>query len=213
MTQTQLVTLTSITEENGAESSGESDQASDSVTKFVNAVSDLELSMQQLNSTNDMLNLEIDGEKYTSTEQSFQSVVHCPDGQGRNTYFCVYCSPGTYSSSGSCILCNKGSYQDESGQKSCKPCPYGWSTQYIGSQSQQECSENVMDKGNPSYPEEDENKTLVIIISGVVCIGLIIVLIGTGIGIYRYRKCKRQTISDDSMKRGNWIPLSTDTAK
>lgn len=52
----------------------------------------------------------------------------------------VYCSPGTYASSGSCILCNKGSYQDESGQKSCKPCPYGWSTQYIGSQSQQECS-------------------------------------------------------------------------
>lgn len=65
--------------------------ASDSVTKFVNAVSDLELSMQQLNSTNDMLNLEIDGEKYTSTEQSFQSVVHCPDGQGRNTYFCGEC--------------------------------------------------------------------------------------------------------------------------
>lgn len=23
----------------------------------------------------------------------------------------------------------------------------------------------------------------------------------------------RETISDDSMKRGNWIPLSTDTAK
>lgn len=23
----------------------------------------------------------------------------------------------------------------------------------------------------------------------------------------------RQTISDDSMKRGNWIPLSTDTVK
>lgn len=66
---------------------------SDSVTKFVNAVSDLELSMQQLNSTNDMLNLEIDGEKYynTSSGQSFQSVVHCPDGKGRNTYFCREC--------------------------------------------------------------------------------------------------------------------------
>lgn len=212
LTQNQLVTLTSITVGNGAESSGESDQVSDTVTKFVNAVSDLELSMQQLNSTNDILNMEIDGKKYTSTGQSFLSVVHCPDGQGRNTYFCVYCSPGTYSSSGSCLLCNKGSYQDESGQKSCKPCPYGWSTQYIGSQSQQECSENVMEKGNPSYPEEDESKTLVIIIS-VVCIGLIIVLLGTGIGIYRYRKYKRQTISEDSMKKGNWIPLSRDTAK
>lgn len=213
LTQNQLVTLTSITVENGAEGSGESDKASDSVTNFVNAVSDLELSMQQLNSTNDMLNLEIDGKRYTSTGKTFQSVVNCPDGQGRNTYFCVYCSPGTYSSSGSCILCNKGSYQDESGQTSCKPCPYGWSTQYIGSQSQQECSENVMEKSNPSYPEEDENKTLVIIISGAVCIGVIIVLLGTGFGINRYRKYKRQTLSDDSMKKGNWIPLNTDTGK
>lgn len=213
LTQNQLVTLTSITVENGAEGSGESDKASDSVTNFVNAVSDLELSMQQLNSTNDMLNLEIDGKRYTSTGKSFQSVVNCPDGQGRNTYFCVYCSPGTYSSSGSCILCNKGSYQDESGQTSCKPCPYGWSTQYIGSQSQQECSENVMEKSNPSYPEEDENKTLVIIISCAVCIGFIIVLLGTCFGINRYRKYKRQTLSDDSMKKGNWIPLNTDTGK
>lgn len=64
---------------------------SDTVTKFVNAVSDLELSMQQLNSTNDILNMEIDGKKYTSTGQSFLSVVHCPDGQGRNTYFCGEC--------------------------------------------------------------------------------------------------------------------------
>lgn len=213
LTQNQLVTLTSITVENGAEGSGESDKASDSVTNFVNAVSDLELSMQQLNSTNDMLNLEIDGKRYTSTGKTFQSVVNCPDGQGRNTYFCVYCSPGTYSSSGSCILCNKGSYQDESGQTSCKPCPYGWSTQYIGSQSQQECSENVMEKSNPSYPEEDENKTLVIIISCAVCIGFIIVLLGTCFGINRYRKYKRQTLSDDSMKKGNWIPLNTDTGK
>lgn len=212
-TQTQLVTITLISVKNSAGSSGESDQASDSVTKFLNAVSDLALSMQQLNSTNDMLNLEIDGERYTSTGQSFQTVVNCLDGQGRNTYFCVYCSPGTYSSSGSCILCNKGSYQDESGQMSCKPCPYGWSTQYIGSQSQQECSENVMEKSDPSYPEEDENKTLIIIISGAVCIGVIIVLLGTGFGINRYRKYKRQTLSDDSMKKGNWIPLSTDTAK
>lgn len=65
--------------------------ASDSVTNFVNAVSDLELSMQQLNSTNDMLNLEIDGKRYTSTGKAFQSVVNCPDGQGRNTYFCGEC--------------------------------------------------------------------------------------------------------------------------
>lgn len=65
--------------------------ASDSVTKFLNAVSDLALSMQQLNSTNDMLNLEIDGERYTSTGQSFQTVVNCLDGQGRNTYFCGEC--------------------------------------------------------------------------------------------------------------------------
>lgn len=213
LTQNQLITLTSIIFKNVAESRGESDEASDPVAAFANAVSDLELSMQQLNSTNDMLNLEIDGRKYTSTGHSIQSVVHCLDGQGRNTYFCVYCSPGTYSSSGRCILCNKGSYQDESRQRSCKPCPYGWSTKYIGSQSQQECSEYVMEKSNPSYPEEDGNKTLVIMIIIAVCIGFIIVLLGTGIGIHRHRKYKRETISDDSMKRGNWIPLSTDTAK
>lgn len=58
-----------------------------------------------------------------------------------NLYFSADCPSGTHSSSsGKCVLCNKGNYQDETGQTSCKSCPYGKTTAFVGSQSQLDCS-------------------------------------------------------------------------
>lgn len=55
-------------------------------------------------------------------------------------YFAVECPFGTYWSGGFCVMCPKGYFQDTSRQLSCKTCPVGYSTQFIASRNESECT-------------------------------------------------------------------------
>lgn len=55
-------------------------------------------------------------------------------------YITVDCPVGTYSTSGNCNLCAKGTYQDEIGQITCKSCPTGITTKFLGSQDASSCT-------------------------------------------------------------------------
>lgn len=80
--------------------------------------------------------------KYHSNSSKFENIVFVFFFKLNNlSIFTADCPSGTHSSSsGKCVLCNKGNYQDESGQTSCKSCPYGKTTAFVGSQSQLDCS-------------------------------------------------------------------------
>ncbi|KAH3713144.1 hypothetical protein DPMN_072929 [Dreissena polymorpha] len=58
---------------------------------------------------------------------------------------CVSCPSGTYYDSGTlnrkpdCVLCGKSFFQDETGQSTCKRCPEGTTTVYLGAEYLFEC--------------------------------------------------------------------------
>jgi hypothetical protein len=52
------------------------------------AVSELELSVQQLNSSRDKLNLNVNGTTFIFTGQKTDAVIHCPSGQERVLFLC-----------------------------------------------------------------------------------------------------------------------------
>lgn len=56
--------------------------------KYIIALSELELSVQQLNGTDDMLKIVIDGNIFAPTGQTTASIVRCPNGQGRMMFLC-----------------------------------------------------------------------------------------------------------------------------
>nr|XP_022289245.1 sushi, von Willebrand factor type A, EGF and pentraxin domain-containing protein 1-like isoform X2 [Crassostrea virginica] len=186
----QHVTLTSKNNEKfDIGKIAETQQASEVAKRFIIGLSELELSVQQLNSSNTVLTIEINGHTFTPTELSTTSMVNCPSGQGRITFLCADCPYGTHSSSGKCIQCSKGTYQDESGQTACKQCPVGRTTKYFGSQTQLDCTETSDNRNNPSREIHDENRTLIIGVT-TVCVILAMGLV-ISLGIFSYKKCVR----------------------
>lgn len=209
--QTQHVTLTTATAEKfDIESLTKSNQTNAAAKKYIIGISELEISVQQLNGTDDILRIVIDGNIFTPTGQTTTSIVRCPNGQGRMMFLCADCPSGTHSSSsGKCVLCNKGNYQDEPGQTSCKSCPYGKTTVFVGSQSQLDCSENNVYGNKESHlptGKNGEHGTLIITattISVVLLLGMIISL-----GIFAYKKIERQRFRKNSQRIGSWASLS-----
>ncbi|XP_056008481.1 uncharacterized protein LOC125664654 [Ostrea edulis] len=199
-TQSHHVTLTSaVSEKIDVKNIAKTQKPTDAAKKFMLGVSELEFSVQQLNSSSDMLNLNVNGTIFISTGQITKSVIHCPSGQGRVLFFCANCPPGTHSSSGECVLCNIGTYQDEAGQTECKGCPHGMTTKYVGSQDQIDCAvkgEDSSERRNLSRESADENKTLIIIITTIsvlICLGLVIGF--TIFGYKKYLRLRRRRIS------------------
>lgn len=209
--QTQHVTLTTPTAEKfDIESLTKSNQTNAAARKYIIGISELEISVQQLNGTDDILKIVIDGNIFTPTGQTTTSIVRCPNGQGRMMFLCADCPSGTHSlSSGKCVLCNIGNYQDEPGQTSCKSCPYGKTTAFVGSQSQLDCSENYVNGNKESHlptGKNGEHETLIITattISVVLLLGMIISL-----GIFAYKKINRQRFRENSRRIGSWTSLS-----
>ena len=66
-------------------------KASEVAKRFIIGLSELELSVQQLNSSNTVLTIEINGHAFTPTELSTTSIVNCASGQGRITFLCGKC--------------------------------------------------------------------------------------------------------------------------
>lgn len=56
--------------------------------KYIIGISELEISVQQLNGTDDILTIVIDGNIFTPTGQTTTSIVRCPNGQGRMMFLC-----------------------------------------------------------------------------------------------------------------------------
>ncbi|XP_061173454.1 sushi, von Willebrand factor type A, EGF and pentraxin domain-containing protein 1-like [Saccostrea echinata] len=121
----------------------ESNNASRNLQELLFALSELEASASQINSSHSILSFELNGVQYTSEAVSTDSVVECSPGQGRQEAFCIDCPFGTYSFSNNCPLCPLGSYQDEEAQIYCKPCPLGMKTTAEGSQNISECSVTI----------------------------------------------------------------------
>lgn len=192
-TQFQEVTITTrIGEQIDVQNIAQTQQTNDATKKYIIGVSELEYSLQQLNASDDMLNLEIDGKIYISTGKTTKSTIHCPDGQGRVLFFCADCPQGTHSSPGKCILCNVGTYQDEAGQTTCKQCPMGTTTKFVGSQSQLDCivKEKASEKEHSSQESHDGNLTTIIIIATTLSL-LIFCGISIGVAIYGYKRYQR----------------------
>ena len=57
--------------------------------------------------------------------------------------FIAACPTGTYWDDGLCILCPIGTYQDETGQQECTSCPAGYTTLYMASRNQTDCSGKI----------------------------------------------------------------------
>lgn len=208
--QTQHVTLTTATAEKfDIESLAQSNQTNVAAKKYIIGLSELEFSVQQLNGTDDILKIVIDGNIFTPTGQTTTSIVRCPNGQGRMMFLCADCPSGTHSSSsGKCVLCNKGNYQDEPGQTSCKSCPYGKTTAFVGSQSQLDCSETLgIENKERHQPTENggKNGTLIAVttISVVLLLGMMITL-----GIFAYKKITRKRFKENAQRIGSWASLS-----
>ena len=53
------------------------------------------------------------------------------------------CPTGTYWDDGLCILCPIGTYQDETGKQECTSCPGGYTTLYVASRNQTDCSGKI----------------------------------------------------------------------
>ena len=62
--------------------------ANDAAKRYLIGLAELELSAQQLNSSNDELIIKMDGDTLTPTGKATSSVVKCPEGQGRYMYLC-----------------------------------------------------------------------------------------------------------------------------
>lgn len=209
--QTQHITLTTATAEKfDIESLIKWNQTNVAAKKYIIGISELEISVQQLNGTDDILTIVIDGNIFTPTGQTTTSIVRCPNGQGRMMFLCADCPSGTHSSSsGKCVLCNKGNYQDESGQTSCKSCPYGKTTAFVGSQSQLDCSENHVNGNKESHlstVKNGEHQTLIITATTI----SVVLLIGmtSALGIFACKKINRQRYRENSQRIGSWASLS-----
>ncbi|XP_052093571.1 uncharacterized protein LOC127729739 [Mytilus californianus] len=102
---------------------------------------DMKESIDQLNGT-DILTIDVNGNLYTTdiSTLSFTTNISCPEGTVNEELLCVECPFGTYWSSGFCVMCPKGYFQDISKQLSCKTCPVGYSTQFIASRNESECT-------------------------------------------------------------------------
>ena len=57
--------------------------------------------------------------------------------------FIAACPTGTYWDDVLCILCPIGTYQDEVGQQECTSCPGGYTTLYMASRNQTDCSGKI----------------------------------------------------------------------
>ncbi|XP_062570057.1 uncharacterized protein LOC134232121 [Saccostrea cucullata] len=208
-TQSQEVTLTTpIGEKIDVQNIAQTQQTNDAAKKYIISVSELEYSVQQLNTSNDMLNLIVDGKIYIATGKTTRSTIHCPDGQGRVLFFCADCPQGTHSSSGKCILCNLGTYQDEAGQTTCKQCPLGTTTNYVGSQSQLDCivKKKSTEKKKSSQHNHDGSQTLIIIATTLSL--LIFCGFSIGVGIYGYKRYQRYRLRNNQKMNGSWASLS-----
>nr|XP_022288701.1 sushi, von Willebrand factor type A, EGF and pentraxin domain-containing protein 1-like isoform X2 [Crassostrea virginica] len=187
--QSQQITLTTITAEKiDIQSIAETMKTNEAAKRYLIGLAELELSAQQLNSSNDELIIKMDGDTFTPTGKATSSVVKCPEGQGRYMYLCADCPSGTHSSAGECILCLKGTYQEENGQSTCKQCPKGQTTKYEGSQSPSDCIETSIKKYSPSSETDYESKTQIIVLAVSVMVSLGFVMIT---GIVVYKKCIR----------------------
>ncbi|XP_055998061.1 thyroglobulin-like [Ostrea edulis] len=190
-----------VSEKVDVENIAKTQKKNDAFTKYVLGVSELEFSVQQLNSPGDILNLNVNGTIFISTGQITEAVIHCPSGEGRVLFYCAKCPSGTHSSSGKCILCSIGTYQDEAGQTGCKRCPLGMTTKYVGSQDQVDCFVEAADSvdRNSSQGNAAESKTL-IITTIVVCLLLFLGVV-TGVTIFRYKRlmCTHAPLTRESL--------------
>lgn len=75
-----------------------------------------------------------------ATESLFGS-LNCPHNGLQVSYVCAGCPAGSYLKNGGkeCAQCPYGTYQDETGKTTCKACPSGTTTKYVGSTSQDTC--------------------------------------------------------------------------
>ncbi|XP_069124614.1 uncharacterized protein [Argopecten irradians] len=138
---------------------------SPAMLKLLQAVTDLERSVQQLNTSQDILQFNVDGRTYNVLTVISTSSVGCNKGKVRLGAVCIDCSLGTYGSGrDTCLPCPYGEYQDQSGAETCKICPKGLSTAFIGSSAQSDCSVAVPWEDEPTSEDDDHDRSLGVII-------------------------------------------------
>ncbi|VDH93558.1 CUB and sushi domain-containing protein, partial [Mytilus galloprovincialis] len=166
---------------------------------LIQGYTDMKESIDQLNGT-DILTIDVNGNLYTAEISTllFTTNISCPEGTVNDELLCVECPFGTYWSGGFCVMCPKGYFQDTSRQLSCKTCPVGYSTQFIASRNESECTVPytiTTDQFTHSADEKSEDKAVVTPIVAsvvtIVCIGMVLV------SILIYRKYFRKALSSE----------------
>ncbi|XP_060063505.1 uncharacterized protein LOC132543964 [Ylistrum balloti] len=153
---------------------------SPAMLKLLKSVADLETSVQQLNTTSDILKFNVDGNVYDVLAVRSTSSVTCEKGKVRLEALCVDCPQGTYSAGReSCLPCAYGTYQDETGAQSCKKCPNGISTAFIGSVAEADCSD-----------DDGDNSLGIIIGCSVAAVVLCGIILGIGIRYHLRSKAR-----------------------
>ncbi|XP_033728613.1 neurogenic locus notch homolog protein 1-like isoform X2 [Pecten maximus] len=114
---------------------------SPTLMNFVHAISALGNSTNQLNTSSEILRIEVDGQEFDALSVETQGTVECPEGYIQLEAFCTDCPQGTYNrDSNECTSCPYGTYQDTVGSVSCEECPFGFSTPFLESTDISDCS-------------------------------------------------------------------------
>ncbi|XP_033740050.1 uncharacterized protein LOC117327254 [Pecten maximus] len=162
--------------------------ASPTIMNFLHAISDLENSTKQLNTSREILRIEIDGEEYDALGVESHGEVECPDGRIQLEAVCTNCPQGTYNrDNNECTPCPYGTYQDAAGSVFCKECPHGSSTPFLGSTDITDCSTAVPTK---EVTVNEDSKTGIII--GCVLGALFICAVIVGIAVWQFLRRKRR---------------------